>query len=615
MKNKVKCFQKLLAVLLCIAMFSALMVPTVSAETDADGYTLIYTQDDLSGISMSGKYRLANDIELTGNWTPLGTFTGTLDGNGYKITGLKIVDAATSSWAKAGFFQVLNGGTICNLTLEGSVTNTTNQSIELGVFAGETQGAAKIENCVSNVNVTTTNTAKNPYVGGFVGLMKGSTVLKDCVNNGLVTVKTSNMDCHVGGFVGQSQGGQLINCVNNNTITTDIGSGTYGGTGGILGTTAKAVVKIQECINNGDVNGAKCVGGIAGYLNYTASSIKGCLNFGDVTSVGECAAGIVGYVLPATIQDCINFGTVTSGGQYAAGIVGYTTADGTNEFTFSYLANVGSISANAAAECFVGGVFGRERSNYATFSYLYNGATDISAPNKTKGYVNGISGAEGNNGFDHCYSVAVPGATHTSVFGYGRYGSATYTNWAILTDANMESVLTALNHENATLTYRVNTAKVQNGEGAYEDVTRIEPIYDLTEVPATTIGLQLSDVDADTDTYSIRFVSVVNSLNYDEAGVVISAVIHTTDAEGNPITLNVEEEYPIDTVYTSVLVETDEGEETMVAPFGTYFLTCKMLNIDAADTIEFSVTPYTTLGGTKTSGETMIVTVYNGEVQ
>ena len=51
----------------------------------------IKTADDLKGISADphGYYKLDNNIDLTGAaWSPLGDFSGTLDGSGYAITGL-----------------------------------------------------------------------------------------------------------------------------------------------------------------------------------------------------------------------------------------------------------------------------------------------------------------------------------------------------------------------------------------------------------------------------------------------------------------------------------------------------------------------------------------------
>ena len=348
-------------------------------------------------------------------------------------------------------------------------------------------------------------------------------------------------------------------------------------------------------------------GGIVGSTKTGSITFDGCINYANVSSSLE-AGGIVGRGDSPTlnIQNCINFGNILSTVQYGAGIISRIQS-GTN-ISVQYCANLGSITSTyAGGDVYLGGIIGKQFVA-GTCSYLYNGAENIAGVS-TK-YIGGIVGVPFSSTYDHCNTVKVPQKSHDNLRGYN---SGTFTNYGVVGDKSMEDILDALNHETATLTYRINTAKVQNGEGVYEDVTRIEPIYNLTKAPATTIGLQISKVVD--ETYSIRFISVVNSLNYDEAGVVISAVIHTTDAEGNPITLNVEETYPIETVYTSVLAETATGEKTEVAPYGTYFLTCKMMNIDAADTIKFTVRPYTTVGTVTTTGTAMEVTVHNGIVQ
>ena len=52
--------------------------------------TTIRTVEDLENISLDGDYVLGNDINLAGqNWEPIGqVFSGSLDGNGYKISNL-----------------------------------------------------------------------------------------------------------------------------------------------------------------------------------------------------------------------------------------------------------------------------------------------------------------------------------------------------------------------------------------------------------------------------------------------------------------------------------------------------------------------------------------------
>ena len=98
---------------------------------------VVYTKEQLSQISMIPNkfYRLGADITLNGEWTPLPDFTGTLDGNGHAIRGMKV-----SSKSHAGLFSSVSG-TVKNLTVYGDITATKN----VGIIAGEND--ATIENC------------------------------------------------------------------------------------------------------------------------------------------------------------------------------------------------------------------------------------------------------------------------------------------------------------------------------------------------------------------------------------------------------------------------------------------------------------------------------------
>jgi len=105
-----KDMKRVLSVLLAVVMAVNLMSPHVSTAQETRsleipaGYTPIYTIADLAGINSnpSGKYILMNDIDMTKEtspggtwdtghgWTPLDKFSGVFDGNGYYIIGMHI---------------------------------------------------------------------------------------------------------------------------------------------------------------------------------------------------------------------------------------------------------------------------------------------------------------------------------------------------------------------------------------------------------------------------------------------------------------------------------------------------------------------------------------------
>lgn len=96
-----------------------------------EGYTAVSTVEDLYAIraNPSGKYILMNDIDLSetakggdwdgGNgWTPIPSFSGILDGNGYTVSNMNIF--GTNIYA--GFIKN-NAGEIKNISFDGVAIN------------------------------------------------------------------------------------------------------------------------------------------------------------------------------------------------------------------------------------------------------------------------------------------------------------------------------------------------------------------------------------------------------------------------------------------------------------------------------------------------------------
>lgn len=206
---------------------------------------------NLSGVS----FHLANDIMLSGGWTPISSvtypadaFAGTFDGNGHTISGLNINATA----ANQGLFGLINGATIKNLNVEGNVTSS------------------------------------NSYVGGIVGKVQQGTI-ENCSFSGTVT-SSKRSSAYAGGIVGGTVNLLTIEgCYNKATVT--------GYAGGILGY-GKAAIK--NCYNTGDIKGTNRAGGIIGQFNGTAATntATNCYNIGKITlssSSNAYSGGISGY--------------------------------------------------------------------------------------------------------------------------------------------------------------------------------------------------------------------------------------------------------------------------------------------------------------------------------
>ncbi|WP_267880105.1 ZmpA/ZmpB/ZmpC family metallo-endopeptidase-related protein, partial [Salibacterium aidingense] len=135
----------------------------------------------------SGDFKLTADIDLSaaGNWQPIESFSGTLDGNGHTISGLTI-NRETEEYI--GLFSLLsNDGLIKDLVLT-DVDITGYKYV--GALAGSIQGE------VENVGVESgTITGHYHYVGGLSGKNGGQ------VKNVYTGVNVTGKD-YTGGVTG-----------------------------------------------------------------------------------------------------------------------------------------------------------------------------------------------------------------------------------------------------------------------------------------------------------------------------------------------------------------------------------------------------------------------------
>ena len=276
---------------------------------DTDGYYLIEDEKDLAAFSegvnngtlSSENARLTADIDLSvyTNWTAIGDetnrYAGTFDGRGHEIKGLAVnITDAAGDYLYTGLFGNVTG-TIKNLAVSGSITVNCGgvDEINAGGVAGQVLGGA-VENCVSRVSVTSTNTngggARN-YLGGVVGKLNNGSAA-NCTSYGNVTSEmAAGADCtgNAGGVVGYNSDSTISNCVNYGAVTANGDSGdvsnAYVYAGGI---TAQNWGTIENCTSYSNVattaasdNEAK-TGGIAGYNGH-----------GDGCVIKNCVVGAV----------------------------------------------------------------------------------------------------------------------------------------------------------------------------------------------------------------------------------------------------------------------------------------------------------------------------------
>ncbi len=183
---------------------------------------MAYTGKEISGIKLTG------DIKITGYW-----YVGGIAGNGY-INEVKncIVEASADSFVK---------GT-------GSYIG--------GIFGFRGEGAQKITNCVSNIDVEGYS-----YVGGISGMLHYGNTISGCTATGTVTKKapadtTDLSDLYgIGGIAGISVDDNSKCLIENCTYNGKLVSNSDIVNGGVIGHNRDGVAANNLTVTNCTVNG------------------------------------------------------------------------------------------------------------------------------------------------------------------------------------------------------------------------------------------------------------------------------------------------------------------------------------------------------------------------
>ena len=291
---------------LAMVMQIVLAIPMVATANPApDGFILISNAAELNNIrnNLTGRFRLTNDIHLTGWWTPIGTnstggwFEGILDGAGFTIHGLNV-----SGTRRVGLFGATSGVTIKNLHLRTGSIAASDPTSHAGSFVGYARGTLELRDVSSNLTVTGRNN-----VGGLVGY--GNFSNADILRSEFYGTVTGNN--YVGGIIGRIVTGSTAvpsrisqtrvvidparspnSPLENQTIRVD-GTGTpVGGiAGGVNGVT------ISQSYTTVGVRGTSRVGGIIGNVvtaNNRVSIVQDSFSTGDIIGTANSRNGVGG---------------------------------------------------------------------------------------------------------------------------------------------------------------------------------------------------------------------------------------------------------------------------------------------------------------------------------
>ena len=290
---------------------------------------------------------LANiDMSSIENWVPIGNakcvpgatepkiegfaWTGKFDGNGRKISGLKMVAAGAEDGANYGLFGVLAPGALVqNFIIDSSCSlEVTSSAVTAnGVLAGYVYDAT-VRDVTSYASMTFKGTAGDKKfmsmaLVGQVYCEKEGVVMDSCHNYGeIVAENEKNLQAgatayHIAGLVGFAHalsGAPVMTTISDCSNYGNMTSATAR-TSGIVAACNRNV-QLSNCVNHGDQFNTfpKQGGGRLGNItcNITAGcSMTGCINYGDlISTTGARSGGIASLTNTAVFENCANYGEI-----------------------------------------------------------------------------------------------------------------------------------------------------------------------------------------------------------------------------------------------------------------------------------------------------------------
>ncbi len=216
-------------------------------KQDDDGYYLIGSVVDWKrfaaivndGTDPAANAKMIADVDLGDDQTMVGSesvpYQGTFDGDGNKLT---IAYDVTENYVAP--FRVVNGTTIQNLEVDGTINTTAEYAGGIIGYSPSSSTASNVTMCRSSVSIVghSSLSDRTDWHGGFVGLVYTPVHFTDCLSDGKITGSSSPARSYCTGFIGLARGGTSIftNCLNNCELDVYATNGLWhfiGGTGSV----------------------------------------------------------------------------------------------------------------------------------------------------------------------------------------------------------------------------------------------------------------------------------------------------------------------------------------------------------------------------------------------
>lgn len=271
-------------------------------------------------------YVLGNNIDLSDfvDWTPIDSFSGTLDGNGYSIENL----TSTQGGLIKSLSGVLKGIELKSVRINAvHVANDNAFSVlpqPVGSLVNSMASTARVLYCSAEGDLKSTSFA---YVGGLVGESLRGEIRNSYakVNITLVFVEDSDSQ-YVGGLLGYTElslfgSGKIYDCYSKGMIATDSNLDYCGGLIGYVKTGFLSSTVTQNCFAHMSFEGNGINGGFVGYLSTNRWTYSNCYyvpndkvtascgNYDTVTATAcfteQLASGEIAYALQNSREETI----------------------------------------------------------------------------------------------------------------------------------------------------------------------------------------------------------------------------------------------------------------------------------------------------------------------
>ena len=246
----------------------------VQVKTDTDAYYIVVDDIDMD--------------EYPIGWSPISTFSGNIDGQGYSISNLSI---SGDEYYTGMFGYMTNGAALTNTVFIDPSLEISTESDYAGLIAGCAVGTTLEEIHVFGGEVSEpTGEVSLTAVGGLVGQASLYTTITSCSYEGDVTAAAATS---VGGIVGLTR---TTSTVKNASVTGSLTAGT--GLGGIVGR-AYSSSDVSDSHADVSLTAQAYIGGIMGE-NAGRVSVERCYAEGSIEATalpkwdGMSVGGIIG---------------------------------------------------------------------------------------------------------------------------------------------------------------------------------------------------------------------------------------------------------------------------------------------------------------------------------